>query len=120
MPEAHLKVPEQPPSRTATLQPSLANPELSSVSSFGESLDRQRSHLTKMTIQLGATNAKSEPVQSNPVPVFNTKPPSRPVQTTLPQIDQAFESVKNQKQRIRLVQMQDVDDNGDYVSMDLG
>lgn len=73
-----------------------------------------------MTIQLGATNAKSEPVQSNPVPVFNTKPPSRPVQTTLPQIDQAFESVKNQKQRIRLVQMQDVDDNGDYVSMDLG
>lgn len=74
-----------------------------------------------MTVQLGA-NAKSKPVQSEPDPASNTKPPARPVQTTLPQIGQAFESVQNQMQRIRLVQMQDVlvDDNGDYVSMDLG
>lgn len=111
--EAHLKVRDPAP----TLKQSLANPELSSVSSFGESLDRQRSHLTKMTIQLGTPNAKSKPVQSKP------KPPARPVQTTLAQIGQPFEMVPNQKQRIGVVQMQDVlvDHMGDTtVSMDLG
>ena len=121
--EAHLKVREPAPSHPATLKQSPANPELLSISSFGESLDRPRSHLTKMTIQLGTPNANSKPVQSKPNSASNTKPPARSVQTTSLQIGQPFEKVPNQKQRIEVVQMQDVlvDDMGDYtVSMDLG
>ncbi|KAK0154482.1 hypothetical protein N1851_003414 [Merluccius polli] len=112
-----------PPSHPATLKQSPANPELLSISSFGESLDRPRSHLTKMTIQLGTPNANSKPVQSKPNSASNTKPPARSVQTTSLQIGQPFETVPNQKQRIEVVQMQDVlvDHMGDYtVSMDLG
>ena len=119
--EAGLKAQEPGPSLTAPLTPGPAGPEPSPVPSVGESSDRNKSHMTKMTIQLGSLNAKSKPVK--PKSAANTKPLGLPVQTTLPPIGQPFETVPKQKQRIAVEQMPDVlvDPMGDYtVTMDLG
>ncbi|KAJ3585329.1 hypothetical protein NHX12_014050 [Muraenolepis orangiensis] len=110
--EAPLKVQELAPLHPGALEQSLDNPESWSISSVGESPDRQRSHLTKMTIQLGP----SKPVQSKPNSASNT---ARPVQTT-PQIGQSLETTPNQKQRIEVVQMPDVHMGDHTVPMDLG
>uniref|UniRef100_A0A8C5FI40 EH domain binding protein 1 like 1 n=1 Tax=Gadus morhua TaxID=8049 RepID=A0A8C5FI40_GADMO len=57
-----------------------AGPEPSPVPSVGESSDRNKSHMTKMTIQLGSLNAKSKPVK--PKSAANTKPLGLPLVTS--------------------------------------
>ena len=121
--ESRLKAQEPTPSLTATLTQAPAGPEPSPIPTHGGSSDSHKSHMTKMTIQLGSPNPKSKPVQSKPKSASNTKPLDRLVQTALPPIGQPFETVPKQKQRIAVDQMQDVlvDQMGDNtVTMDVG